>query len=530
MENRPLARLLSHPWLTIGAFSCFIAFVLARAWVAEDAYITFRVVENFWNGYGLRWNIHERVQVYTHPLWLLLQLPLYAIAHNVFLASIALSAACIATALWFTQRTAARVPLVTIGCFLLPLLLSASFMDYTISGLENALSYLLLAVFGYVVLIQHRHPRFWLFFSLTIALALLNRLDMLLLYAPAAIYILYTQRQRVAWRQVALGLSPLLAWFAFSLFYYGFIFPNTKYAKLDTGLALSRYVEQGLDYARHLLVRDAAGALILAIPLAIMLKPAWFRRVALPWPHAVPLLAAGIYAYCAYVVYIGGDYMAGRFWALPIFACVWLAFVSCSLKRRTYMTCCGITVIACAWAAPHFLIDIRERCDECVLPKDRIIDARRIFHKNRLVAKWRPLTLRSEGEYPFARQGRELAKKTSPVIQSSYFIGMVGYHAGPKAIIIDELGLADPLLARLPVNDQRTFYIGHFQRTLPPGYIEVLRTRDMRAMLPPLDRYYEKLQWITSGDLFSPERLKTIVLFNLGAYDRWKEEYIAHVP
>jgi arabinofuranosyltransferase len=45
------------------------AVVLCRtAWVGDDAYITFRTVDNLVHGYGARWNVDERVQAYTHPL------------------------------------------------------------------------------------------------------------------------------------------------------------------------------------------------------------------------------------------------------------------------------------------------------------------------------------------------------------------------------------------------------------------------------------------------------------------------------
>ena len=44
---------------------------LANAWVGDDAYITFRTVWNFVHGFGLTFNPDERVQAYTHPLWML---------------------------------------------------------------------------------------------------------------------------------------------------------------------------------------------------------------------------------------------------------------------------------------------------------------------------------------------------------------------------------------------------------------------------------------------------------------------------
>jgi hypothetical protein len=36
--------------------------LVVNAWVVDDAYITFRTIDNFLNGYGLRWNVAERVQ------------------------------------------------------------------------------------------------------------------------------------------------------------------------------------------------------------------------------------------------------------------------------------------------------------------------------------------------------------------------------------------------------------------------------------------------------------------------------------
>jgi len=38
------------------------------AWVCGDAYITFRTIDNLVHGYGLRWNVDERVQAFTHPV------------------------------------------------------------------------------------------------------------------------------------------------------------------------------------------------------------------------------------------------------------------------------------------------------------------------------------------------------------------------------------------------------------------------------------------------------------------------------
>src|SRR5580693_1139146 len=71
-----------------------MAVIFAHVAITADAYVTFRVVDNFVHGYGLRWNIGERVQVYTHPLWMLLHIPFYALGINIFYITVAISAAC----------------------------------------------------------------------------------------------------------------------------------------------------------------------------------------------------------------------------------------------------------------------------------------------------------------------------------------------------------------------------------------------------------------------------------------------------
>ena len=73
--------------------------------------------------------------------------------------------------------------------------------------------------------------------SLLAALAAVNRLDTSLLYVPALTHVLWKRRTwRCLW-SMAVGMLPLVLWLGFSLGYYGFPFPNTAYAKLNTGIA-----------------------------------------------------------------------------------------------------------------------------------------------------------------------------------------------------------------------------------------------------------------------------------------------------
>jgi arabinofuranosyltransferase len=113
----------------------------------------------------------------------------------------------------------------------------------------------------------------------------------------------------------------------------------------------------------------------------------------------------------------------------------------------------------------------------------------------------------------------------------SALIGMMGFYAGPEIIIVDSNALADPLLARLPTADVTSWRVGHFERNIPDGYLEGLKSNSFAGMDANLARYCEKLRLITSGDLCDLERLMTIAKFNLGAYDQWRDAYLKnHTP
>ncbi len=78
-------------------FSCFY---IVNSFICDDAFISFRTIDNFVRGYGLRWNVNERVQVFTNPLYTLLMSGLYFLTwdrawlpnpHRIWLTSLALS-------------------------------------------------------------------------------------------------------------------------------------------------------------------------------------------------------------------------------------------------------------------------------------------------------------------------------------------------------------------------------------------------------------------------------------------------------
>ena len=231
-------------FFSIGAYAVV---VFRNAWLAEDAFITFRTVDNFIHGYGLTWNVTERVQAYTNPLWMFIVSLFYFITREIFYTvtflSIGISLLTVLVfTLWFHPLTRGAI----LG--VIALMNSKAFIDYSTSGLENPLTHLILILFFWIYLQKEFkiHNLFWL--SFIAALGTFNRMDSILLFLPALVYATWKVRSWKVLPAVIAGFAPFILWELFSLVYYGFLFPNTAYAKLDTGIPASELVVQGLYY------------------------------------------------------------------------------------------------------------------------------------------------------------------------------------------------------------------------------------------------------------------------------------------
>jgi len=505
----------------------FVALVIRNAWLSDDAYITFRTVDNFVNGYGLTWNVAERVQSYTHPLWMLLVSAAYFFTREIFFTSQILSIALSLIAAGLVAFRASRS--VWLACAGLAVLtLSKASIDYATSGLENPLTHLLLVVFLLIYLdTESASPRLpstvyrLLLLTLLAALGMVNRADMLLLYAPVILYLLVRARSLKAIGLVALGCLPFVLWELFSLFYYGFPFPNTAYAKLTSAL-ISRQdlMTEGLKYLYNSLRADTITLLVTGLG---MLAPFLTRE----W-RKLPIVA-GIVLYLMYVVYIGGDFMSGRFLTVTLFAAVMLLVNSSKLAEKRMVQAIVLAgVVLVGVSAPYSPvrasaeIGARTGVEPGWLHGHTIADERAYYYHNtgllRAFQRSNPLP-----DHDWALEGRADRQAAPPVVVKGS-VGFYGYFAGSKVYVVDLLGLGNPLLARLPPADP-DWRIGHFGRLMPEGYRETLETGENRIADPNLATYYDKLALVIRGDLFDCERLRAIWEINTGAYDGYLDAY-----
>jgi arabinofuranosyltransferase len=514
--HEPRGPVTERDWrrlVSLVTLSVLSTLVIRAAWVSDDAYITFRTIDNFFHGYGLRWNIAERVQTYTHPLWMLVVAAAYSVTHEPYYTSIALSLLLtLSTVYLLVNKVATSLP--SSVAAVIALLMSKAFIDYSTSGLENALTHWLLIAFFSVHFGDSNGRRRVLVLTAVTALLATNHADTVLLVAPVLLITLWRERGRATLVAFLIGLTPIVAWEAFSLIYYGFPLPNTAYAKLlRTGVPASALLMQGLIYLFDSIRLDPVTLMTIAGASAFV--------IATRMMEGMPVVV-GMFLYLIWVVRIGGDFMSGRLLSAPLIcAAVILGRVNTDRidRRMGALVYAGLIAVGLASPRPTVLNNpstTTEAGSASLIAPSGIADERLVYFQETGLLNVTRATGPAGGRVKNpAPEGLSMGSPLS--VEHLAQVGFHGYYAGPAVHVIDHLGLGDPLLARLPSTG--SWRIGHFYRGLPDGYQETIATGVNHLKDPGLIAYYNRLLTITRGDIFSRDRFRTIVRMNLGQYD-----------
>jgi hypothetical protein len=278
----------------IGGTSYYVLF--------DDAMISMRYAYNLAHGNGLVWNVGERVQGFTNPLWVFYMALFHRLPIPLAQTGLAIQitgAVFLAATLLFVRRiveqlsgdTLAMLGAVALTAFYAPL------NSYSLLGMEVSALALLLTASMWLVL-KNGTDRFTPFLYVMLSIGTLLRSDAAVPYVIilAAMCVIQKQhcRQHLVWGLGLLVLSlggQALA----SFFYYGQWLPNTYYLKLE-GWPFALRILRGL----YALVWFAyySNWIILLLPLSLLL----FRR---DWKVMVAL--AVFAGQLAYSVYVGGD-------------------------------------------------------------------------------------------------------------------------------------------------------------------------------------------------------------------------------
>lgn len=223
------------------------------------------------------------------------------------------------------------------------------------------------------------------------------------------------------------------------------------------------------------------------------------------------LIAGGMLLYLAYILYIGGDFMSGRFLGGIFVVAAML------LTRRVSQTNTGLAALAglgllLAFIAPYSPLKSQSNQSQTIDPITGIANERAFYEQTWLVNLDRNLNLRDHS-MGFERNYKG---ESVPVVSSC---GFYGFYAPRDLYIVDTHALTNPLLARIPTLDPTVWRIGHFERQMPAGYLSTLESGINQIEDPQLAQYYNHLVLITRGDIWSAERWQAIWQMNTGQYD-----------
>lgn len=496
--------------ITLLGASVFVAVVLLRAWQGDDAFITWRTASHLLQGRGLSFNVGQRVQAFTSPLWLLVGTLCGALFDEFYFSVLVVSAllayATAARLLWVL-----RGQLLAQGVLVLTLLASPTAVDFSTSGLETPALMLLSASLGLAVFSQRMGQ-----IVLCFCLLFFCRPDAALL---ALFPLLWTfrqplQRARLA-RFAALGLLPIFVWEAFSLFYFGSLVPNTALAKLNSEVPRWEMLALGLhyavDFARH---EPWPAALVLAAALTGLVHRGSSGKV----------LAGSLLLHLAYVVWVGGDFMRGRFFVAPFWlSLAWLVALcgSAPLRARRRATLAALVAAALSLLLPW--APVRRLAPDGLEALGRsggVIWERAYYARETSLLSVMGRLAEKEQRgfvlYEKARPCAELPLGKGRFVLSME-VGYCGFMGGPKLTVLDAAALTDPFLSRVPFVPSSSWRVGHLVRQNLRHYAEVRAGR--RAFLDAgVAEAYGDVNLVTRGPLFSLGRVRAIFRLLAGVH------------
>ena len=176
--------------------------------------------------------------------------------------------------------------------------------------------------------------------------------------------------------------------------------------------------------------------------------------------------AAGIVLYLLYVVTIGGDYMVGRFLTAPFVAAV-VYLVSqprIAWSRATFFPLLIVVLLIGVMSSQQLPLISNSHFALREENAEGVSDERSWYNI--------PLGLLNSTRHNRAYEMNLIQGYVDPHNYAAGGIGRNGFNASSYSHIVDLIGLADPLIARLPACYNPQWRMGHPERILPPGYLE----------------------------------------------------------
>ncbi len=319
MYYRGMSKLKLIQYIVLVLFCAFFVYnAISYSFTQDDAFISYRYVNNFLNGDGLTFNPGDSVEGYTSLFFILLLSLLGRFGIDIIIASkiigVASGVAIIFLSFFWSRKLPGfeDEPALPLAVPFL-LITNGAFAYWTISGMETLL-FAALVLFG-VYLASNKN----FLFIPVFAIATLTRPEAGLIFLIILIYMIYAKIFRIkdALKYFALFAIFIIPQFVFRLIYYHDILPNPFYAKTGSSV---EYLISGFEYVWLFLSYYGLYGGLLLIPLY---AAKYFSR-------PLQLILAVTFIYTLYVLLIGGDVLHCFRFFIPVITLFYILFV-CSL-------------------------------------------------------------------------------------------------------------------------------------------------------------------------------------------------------
>ncbi len=458
---------------------CFL--ILRKAWLSEDAFITLRHVDNFIKGYGPVFNVSERVEGFTHPLWFAVLSLFRWLGFSPKGAAVLPALMASFAALYFLFFRIRIRDENGSNSFLNPaaaiLIGTSAFIDFGTSGLETGLSYLLLVLYA-KFLLENRWLKQPVLTGFIASLLILNRPDFgIFLVLLIILYAFEVVKKDIQIKHLVRFLAfPVLFVGGYQIFrmgYYAALLPNPFYAKSGAGA----YWSQGSKYLMDLF----QGSLVWVILVAII--PMFFleRNKGYLKNRLIILFSGLLHGF--FVIRGGGDFMHGRF-LLPAFILITLSQTGAFdrlLNTKPSLRIGGIALCLILLFSSLNVIPVQKRGQPL---HNNITDERFFYYKDDIIPFKHLLTDTMIMIWKnIGTNYRNLGERTQMPIRIAYKnVGFTGFYSGPKVYVCDELGLNDPIVSRVMLIQRKR--PGH-EKNAPFGYL-IMRKLTFRKTHFPL--------------------------------------------
>lgn len=473
------------------------ALLVRRHWfVTEDAFISFRYSRYWAHGHGLRYNLDglRPVEGYTNFLWVAVcaiverlggAAPDWAPRISFVIASVLL--------FWVLRTLRVAIGVSALGSVVATaaLALFPPYFVWSTSGLETAAFMAVVFVTLERMALRPEAPALAGGAVAGVALTLVRAEGIAWAFLIGGITVVIRRARHETWIRPVLvyGASTAGAFALMTIFrwvHFGALVPNTAYAKVGIGPAT---LLRGFQYlAVYLLTFPTLLLAMAAVPVHVRQGP---RALALS-------LLVVVFAFYAYAVVIGGDFMTmGRVVlpTLPIVA-IWAGVGFDSVASRTqsgrrYALLGAVTAIA---------VGILPAWDRHVVPE--VLRAPFHFRHNRDTyhSEYWVWKLQRDNHYGMRDLGLALRAYAKP--GDSFVtgvIGNVGYYS--DVIIYDQYGLVTAEVGRLPLKESHLRSPGH-DKYVPKSFFLKRRPTYWDAALFDVSGGERAVKWAAQSEDF----------------------------